>query len=333
MVTPCWTVGGVERWFLSILHRSERVDWAGVVVTSNQIISREMIDATRRYCPVDIGAEHVPELLDRCDVLILWGNDDARPWVEKWPGKIVLVSHGTGEWTRLRMAQYADLAAATTAVSEAATIPFPPDVRKRTRVIHNGIEYDRLAPSRPRAEIRKSWGLEPTDFAVGYCGRWSNEKRPASAAIAASRIPGSVAVYMVPEFSRALGQAAVPGICGDRARWHTGSVGDLFAGLDCLVAASEHEGFALAITEAWAAGCPVVATAVGAIPEMEREFGPLTIPVPQNPTPEQLADAVRQAATPAARAIVARARAVAWERLSAARMTREWEELFLEVAG
>ena len=80
------------------------------------------------------------------------------------------------------------------------------------------------------------------------------------------------------------------------------------------------------VTEAWLAGCAVVATPVGLIPELEEKHGELTYQVPVNPTNEDLALAV-EAAVVDTSSIQSWAREVAWQLFSPFRMMREFERV------
>jgi glycosyltransferase involved in cell wall biosynthesis len=71
----------------------------------------------------------------------------------------------------------------------------------------------------------------------------------------------------------------------------------LIAAADLLVVASDHEGQPLVVAEALALGVPVVATAVGRVPEMIDHAVGRVVP-PRNPT--MLADALRELADDAA---------------------------------
>jgi glycosyltransferase involved in cell wall biosynthesis len=109
-------------------------------------------------------------------------------------------------------------------------------------------------------------------------------------------------------------------------------VGNPLAAADCFVLATPHEGFSLSLIEAWLAGTPVVATRVGAVPEIEARFGSLVVPVNVRPTPQELAAAVRLATSKRNKARVAKAQKVAREHFTAAKMGERWAEYLLATA-
>lgn len=336
LLSPSFTVGGVERWFESLVRKCQAVTFSGVVAVpcSEALIDRKLVETMREIVPVEVGSEHVGALLDRTDILIVWGNDDALPWLAGWKGKVVFVSHGQSDWTRLRAAMYADRADALFAVSRAAVAPFPESHRGRVKVIRNGVDRDWLHTADSRDVIRERWGLEPGQVAVGYVGRFSPEKNPEAVARAVASLPGSVAVYQVPAPSRGHGRDAVSNLLSDnRVRWLDGPVGDVYRGADVFMMPSHQEGFCLAIVEAWTSGIPVVATNVGAIAEMEGQFGPMTIRIQADAGGAALADAVQQAMAPENRETVKRAQLIAMRLLSAKRMAAEWDAAFVELAG
>src|SRR6185369_1289925 len=67
-------------------------------------------------------------------------------------------------------------------------------------------------------------------------------------------------------------QAAALGV-GDRVRFLPPGrdVGTLLRSVDALVVASQHEGFPMVVVEAGLLGVPVIATRVGALPELFAE--------------------------------------------------------------
>lgn len=86
--------------------------------------------------------------------------------------------------------------------------------------------------------------------------------------------------------------------------------------------------------EAWLCGVPVVATPVGAVPEIEAMYGKMVCRVPVCPTPRQLARAVRCAINKRNLPTLDRAREVAAEHFTDAAMGRRWcDWLVNEVAA
>ena len=103
-------------------------------------------------------------------------------------------------------------------------------------------------------------------------------------------------------------------------------IGDAYQALDCFVLASPNEGFALSIAEAMLCGVPVVCTRVGFVPGVLERWGDVVVTVDDEPTGDQLAEAIQQAMSEANRPNVRRARQVVWEEFTAARMASRWAD-------
>lgn len=170
-------------------------------------------------------------------------------------------------------------------------------------VVPNGVDLGRVRggdPCRLRAEL----GLAAGTPLVGSVGRLCRQKATAdvlrAARILAERHPDAVVVLAGaaddPALEAELRRLAAELGLGDRLRLlgYREDVADLYAALDVVVLASHWEGFGLVLVEAMAAGTPVVATAVGGIPEVVgvgRPGGPAARLVPPA-DPAALAHAV-----------------------------------------
>lgn len=144
----------------------------------------------------------------------------------------------------------------------------------RVHLIPNGIDVDavRTAANEGRARLRAEWGLGPEHIALLALGRLSPEKGHRHLLEAVRRLPASelphLSVLLVgdgPE--RAALEALAQG--DPRVRflgWRTDPHACLGAA-DLFVLPSLREGLPLALLEALAVGLPVVATAVGGVPD------------------------------------------------------------------
>lgn len=102
----------------------------------------------------------------------------------------------------------------------------------------------------------------------------------------------------------------------------------IYADLDALVVSSRNEGTPVSIIEAMAAGCPVVATAVGGVPDMiaDRETGRLVPAGDDGALAEAVLDVLGDPAR--SRVITQRAREMVAARYGAARLVRDIENLY-----
>jgi len=166
---------------------------------------------------------------------------------------------------------------------------------ERIHVVPNPVSVPRTI-ARPAAEVRAALGLAPGRRLVAAAGRLTTEKGFSDLLEAADALPEDVDVLVFgdgPERARLEAQ---------RARLRTGArvrlagqrpdAADCVAAADvCVVPSRWEEAFCLAAAEALARARPVVATRVGAIPELVRD-GVTGVLVPPA-DPPALARAIR----------------------------------------
>jgi len=352
-LTPVLHLGGAEQWILSLLKRCDpsRLRWTGVALADCAPVHAGFCREVAAHAPIyGPGSVHCESVI-RCatprdalcaaasdaDVLVVWGSWNIRPVLEAVGIPVVYVLHGEGAWSTNCARAIEKEPVRLAAVSEAARSAFSAKVRHRVRVIHNGIEVDRCAPNRSRESVRAGWGFDAGDRLAGYAGRYSGEKNPAAAALAVSRLPEQFrAVYAGSGLHEAAVRAIVEKIAGERAVFVPADrrVGNSMQAFDVVVTASPAEGFSLLVAEAWYCGVPVVATRVGAIPELEAVHGELVAAVPIAPTAEELASAVERALSAEfRRQVVPRARALVAERFTATRMAERWTDYLIEICA
>jgi len=145
--------------------------------------------------------------------------------------------------------------------------------------VHNGIDLSKVHATRPAAETRAAIGVNGKQVVIGTAGRLSPVKGHEYLVRAAARIVQQVPharflfVGSGPLETRLRGLACDLGVdhaCVfvDPSIDRRASVYDLIAAMDVFVLPSLHEGIPMALLEALALERPVVASAVGGIPEI-----------------------------------------------------------------
>jgi len=148
-----------------------------------------------------------------------------------------------------------------------------------------------LPPDRARSVLR----VPPQRFHVGWVGRLTVEKGADVLLAALGRlgdVPFAASVLGDGRSRRELEAVAEERGLVDRVRWF-GAVSDaaqLFAGFDVFVLSSRTEGTPIVLFEAMASGTPIIATAVGGVPDVVSPDEALLVP-PDDPA--ALADAIR----------------------------------------
>lgn len=193
------------------------------------------------------------------------------------------------------------------------------------RVIYNGVP-----PAPPLASRRES--VRPV---VGAVGRLSFEKGIDTLVRAVEAVPDCDVVIVGdgPDRPELEALSASLGVA-DRVTF-AGWVDPPWTShwtFDLLAMPSHYEGFPLVLLEAMQAGIPVVASAVGGIPEMIVDGHDGVLVPPQDP--HALAAALKNLLddTEGRQAMATRARSVA-ERFTTARMAEEFEALYREAAS
>jgi len=173
------------------------------------------------------------------------------------------------------------------AVSEAARQAYLRRFRERPpRVvtIHNGIQRPR--PSRSREQVREELGIPPEAFLAAMVAVLREGKGHEVAVEAVSRLRErhrQLVLLVVGDGPDRERIAALAGPLGGGAllTGHRGDVPDLLAAVDALVHPTDMDAFPTILLEAAAAGLPIVATAVGGIPEIvEPGVSGFLIPAP-----------------------------------------------------
>jgi L-malate glycosyltransferase len=141
--------------------------------------------------------------------------------------------------------------------------------------ISNGIDLARLRVTRNRDDVRRAMGLEPGDLVIGTAGRLSRVKghgillRAARVMVQRERRTRIVVAGDGPlrdELRETARRLHVDGAC--RFLGARDDVHDVLAALDVFVLPSLDEGIPMVLLEAMALGKPIVASAVGGIPEI-----------------------------------------------------------------
>jgi glycosyltransferase involved in cell wall biosynthesis/protein-tyrosine-phosphatase len=144
--------------------------------------------------------------------------------------------------------------------------------------IHNGIDAGRVRAARAAAEVRRAFGVHDDELLIGTAGRLTEVKGQQYLLEAARLILQEAKARVVlvgsgPLRRDLVARAAALGI--ERACLfidplidNTAGVFDLIAAFDIFVLPSLSEGSPMALLEAMALGRPIVATAVGGVPEI-----------------------------------------------------------------
>jgi glycosyltransferase involved in cell wall biosynthesis len=146
---------------------------------------------------------------------------------------------------------------------------------ERVKIIESGVDLEALAPGPRDQGVVRSMKLRPDEILVGFSGRWSEEKYPLAFVEIARRTDHSLPIRFVmtgagPQRSLVESAVAKAGFPAGRFTL-AGIVPDVVPWLrsyDLLVLPSLLDGRPLVVMEALSLGVPVLASRVGALPEL-----------------------------------------------------------------
>jgi glycosyltransferase involved in cell wall biosynthesis len=321
--------GGLEQWLRSLARflDPQRVRISRCIVLTPHVDPRMAADVR---VPIEVGGpELVRQAASTSDVLLcsnvfptgVFLPADRRP-------VCVTVAHGVAEWVREGVAQARPWLDHVVAVSENVRRGVGDDVS--ASVIRNGVDPEHLACSRSRGQVRELLGFLPNDFVVGFVGRFAPEKR---ADLLVEMLVGAPSHFKGLFVGWGPLHADLLRLANERIPGRFAIVsadcylGDFYHAMDAFCLPSASEGCALALLEAMLCGLPVVATPVGAAPELlvDRVNGLLA-----EGTPARFLDAVRLVEQHPrwAHAIGEEGRATAQRWGLGPAMARQYEDLF-----
>lgn len=163
---------------------------------------------------------------------------------------------------------------------------------RKVSVVHHGLETEAPAPAGWRDSLDIGRGLW-----VGFVGRLAEQKgldtllrawKPVAEALRAGTLSLVGDGDLRDQLQR---EAAEGGVRRVHFHGHVENAHLIMSELDVLCLPSRWEGLGLVLLEAMRAGCPIVASRVGGIPEAVGENGEAALLVPPD-DPEKLADAL-----------------------------------------
>jgi len=201
--------------------------------------------------------------------------------------------------------------------------------------IDNGISVP-VVDARQRDEIRAEWRLAPDERLIVQIGRLAKSKRNALLLKAVAGLPSGIASRVA-----LVGDGEERGALADYARTLGIEHRVIFAGYrrdatavmaaaDVLAITSNKEGLPIVLLEAMAMGCPIIATAVGAIPQALSQDSAWIIPVDDEAAlVRAICEALGESSPAGARA--AKAKSVFLERYSREVMGGQYLSLYERV--
>lgn len=228
--------------------------------------------------------------------------------------------------------------AAELAVSELVRATLSPRRAARMEVLIHGIDRSAIVAQRDRAGVRSELGLAANAFVVGTVANLRAQKDYPNLLAAAAHLrdrgvpvqfltvgQGPLADETAAEHER-LGLQSVVKLLGERS-----DAVRVMSACDAFVLASNNEGLPVAMMEALALGLPIVATAVGGVPEIVNDSNGVLVP-PRDPM--ALADAIAALAEdPDRRNGLAHGAEASAERFDVRRTVTRLEQLYVDLTA
>ena len=215
-------------------------------------------------------------------IIISNGVDAIAPLSELSPllqkTKILLIAHGVSPAYLQSVAAYqntVDIYVSVTDLGRTSLISDDGVPPERAISIYNGVDLDIFNKSLyPQQKYRPMYGIDNTDFMMGFLGRLSDEKHPKDVLKVAELLRDEPNIKFIIAGEGKLESALTKEIRQkdlSQTVFMAGAIDDpaqLLSEINVLYLCSDTEARGLVTIEAYAMGLPVVASAVGAIPEV-----------------------------------------------------------------
>lgn len=364
-LSPSLRLGGAERWMLGLARYCDpsRIQWVGTALTEwsreSQMMTREM----NRYMPI-YGTVVPPDskeydrsyvrrpgpdastgisiVASQAKVLLTWVDGQLGIMTDFYRRhygiKVVAVAHSDWPLCCGNIQENADYLAA---VSGRAAIQAYNKTTVPIQVIYNGVDVERCVPIIGRDAFREKYNIDKNDIVLTYVGRFSKEKNCLAVSDLVNKLGRPFKAMYVGGGDLIKGNTDdewlpnIREITKDNFVF-TGPInhiGDALAASDVLINCSNNEGFCLTIVEAWLAGLPVVATPVGALPELTDKFGELVSLVPAGASTTAHVDATMRALSRSFRPTADKAKFIAWEHFTVPNMAECWTKYIEKIAS
>ena len=364
-LSPSLRMGGAERWMLGLARHCDpsRVQWVGTALSEWSRESSMMTREMNRYMPVygtvvPVDSKEHDRLFVRrpgpdastgisivaaqAKVILNWADAHLGVMTDfyrrHYGVKIVTVAHS--DWPLCCGAVQDDSDNLAAVSLRAASMAYS-KTDKPIKVIYNGVDTERCVPIIGRNAFREKYGIDKNDIVLTYVGRFSREKNCLATAEIAGVLGKPFKAMYVGGGDSAAGNTdaewlpKIKELVGDNFVF-TGPlnhIGDALAATDVMINCSNNEGFCLTIVEAWLAGVPVVATPVGALPELTEKFGELVSSVPVGAPLHERVSATMRALGRDFRPISDKARQIAWNNLTVPSMAEQWTQYIEQIAN
>ena len=294
LAVPFLVLGGAERLLSEVVRHLGEAGYRIVIVTTLGH-SPELADTTPWFEATTAEIYHLPRFLsdrywhDFVDYLIaaksveiLWivGSAfiyEALPDIkQRYPSLLVadLLFNTVGHTSNNRA--YSDLIDVNIVESEGVQrwLLARKETPERIRIIPSGVDLQRYTQVARSSHVREALGIEAKQFVAGFSGRLSEEKAPLSVLRIASQIDRDLPVHFIMTGAGLLEHSLRAGIRRQRLQKRVHFVGmvadvrDYLACYDVLLLPSEIDGRPTVVLEALAMGIPIIASAVGGLPEL-----------------------------------------------------------------
>jgi glycosyltransferase involved in cell wall biosynthesis len=198
----------------------------------------------------------------------------------------ISTAHSTGARKHMRRMSHI-IAVSEAVLQNLARHGYPPD---RLTRIYNGVPD---VPPGDRAALRRELGILDGQFALVCAARFNPQKGQDMLVAAVRQMPEHIHAYLMGDTGTDYGRSIVAAAAGHPRLHFCGyrhDVPRLLPAFDAAVSPSHREAFSLSLAEAASARLPVVATAVGGVPEVVLD-GKTGLLVPPG-APEAFAEAV-----------------------------------------